>query len=28
VLMRQVSSVIEEFRDTLPRQRPPRTFPH
>ncbi|MFD7341472.1 DUF1152 domain-containing protein [Streptomyces violascens] len=27
-LMRQVSSVIEEFRTTLPRQRPPRTFPH
>ncbi|MFC8433552.1 hypothetical protein [Streptomyces sp. NPDC057253] len=27
-LMRQVSSVIEEFRATLPRQRPPRAFPH
>lgn len=27
-LMRQISSVIEDFRDGLPRQRPPRTFPH
>ena len=27
-LMRQVSSVIEEFRTKLPRQRPPRTFLH
>ncbi|WP_280725317.1 DUF1152 domain-containing protein [Kitasatospora sp. MAA4] len=28
VLMRQISSVIAEFRDELPRQRPPRAFPH
>ncbi len=28
VLMRQISSVIEEFRDDLPHQRPPRAFPH
>ncbi|MFJ2782113.1 DUF1152 domain-containing protein [Kitasatospora sp. NPDC087315] len=28
VLMRQISSVIEEFRDGLPAQRPPRQFPH
>lgn len=27
-LMRQISSVIERFRDELPRQRPPRAFPH
>ncbi|MFJ9519791.1 DUF1152 domain-containing protein [Kitasatospora sp. NPDC101801] len=27
-LMRQISTVIEEFRDTLPQQRPPRMFPH
>ncbi|MFE0627373.1 DUF1152 domain-containing protein [Streptomyces sp. NPDC058864] len=27
-LTRQISSVVEEFRDELPRQRPPRTFPH
>ncbi|MFF3562178.1 DUF1152 domain-containing protein [Streptomyces sp. NPDC002574] len=27
-LTRQISSVVEEFRDDLPRQRPPRTFPH
>ncbi|MYS20826.1 Protein of unknown function [Streptomyces sp. DvalAA-14] len=27
-LTRQISSIIEEFRDELPRQRPPRTFPH
>ncbi|WP_457029496.1 DUF1152 domain-containing protein [Kitasatospora sp. P5_F3] len=27
-LMRQISTAIEEFRDTLPQQRPPRTFPH
>ncbi|MER6693658.1 DUF1152 domain-containing protein, partial [Streptomyces minutiscleroticus] len=27
-LIRQVASVIAEFRDTLPRQRPPRVFPH
>lgn len=27
-LMRQVSSVIAEFRDELPRQRPPRAYPH
>lgn len=27
-LTRQVSSAIEEFRDALPRQRPPRAFPH
>jgi hypothetical protein len=27
-LMRQISSIIEEFRDELPRQRPPRTIPH
>ncbi|MFF1902036.1 DUF1152 domain-containing protein [Kitasatospora sp. NPDC058218] len=28
VLTRQISSVIEEFRDGLPAQRPPRQFPH
>ncbi|MER6395050.1 DUF1152 domain-containing protein [Kitasatospora sp. NPDC086009] len=28
VLTRQISSVIEEFRDTLPVRRPPRQFPH
>lgn len=28
VLMRQISTVIEEFRDGLARQRPPRQFPH
>ncbi|MFI9272542.1 DUF1152 domain-containing protein [Kitasatospora sp. NPDC052896] len=28
VLIRQLSTVIEEFRDELPRLRPPRTFPH
>ncbi|MER7753478.1 DUF1152 domain-containing protein [Kitasatospora sp. NPDC097643] len=28
VLMRQISTVIDEFRDELPRQRPPRQFPH
>ena len=27
-LTRQISSVVEEFRDELPRQRPPRAFPH
>lgn len=27
-LTRQISSIVEEFRDELPRQRPPRTFPH
>ncbi|TKA11244.1 hypothetical protein [Actinacidiphila oryziradicis] len=27
-LTRQISSIIEEFRDELPRQRPPRTIPH
>ncbi|MER5868026.1 DUF1152 domain-containing protein [Kitasatospora sp. NPDC002040] len=27
-LMRQISTVIEEFRDSLPQQRPPRMFPH
>lgn len=27
-LTRQISSVIEEFRDELPRQRAPRAFPH
>ncbi|WP_327674192.1 DUF1152 domain-containing protein [Kitasatospora sp. NBC_00458] len=27
-LTRQISSVIEEFRDELPGLRPPRTFPH
>lgn len=27
-LLRQIGSAIEEFRDTLPRQRPPRAFPH
>lgn len=27
-LLRQISSRIAEFRDGLPRQRPPRTFPH
>lgn len=25
---RQISSVIEDFRESLPRQRPPRQFPH
>ncbi|MGV9564330.1 DUF1152 domain-containing protein [Streptomyces sp. NPDC003480] len=28
VLMRQISSAISSFRDELPRQRPPRAFPH
>ncbi|MBL1084341.1 DUF1152 domain-containing protein [Streptomyces actinomycinicus] len=28
VLMRQISSAIAAFRDELPRQRPPRAFPH
>ena len=28
VLMRQISSRIEEFRDELPRLRQPRVFPH
>ncbi|HJD83249.1 DUF1152 domain-containing protein [Kitasatospora aureofaciens] len=28
VLTRQISTLIEEFRDELPRQRPPRQFPH
>ncbi|WP_327721284.1 DUF1152 domain-containing protein [Streptomyces sp. NBC_00490] len=27
-LMRQISSVIADFRDELPRQRPPRAYPH
>jgi hypothetical protein len=27
-LTRQISALIEEFRDELPRQRPPRTIPH
>ncbi|MDI9833026.1 DUF1152 domain-containing protein [Streptomyces sp. KAU_LT] len=27
-LMRQISTAIEEFRDTLPHQRPPRAYPH
>lgn len=27
-LMRQISTAIAEFRDELPRQRPPRAFPH
>ncbi|NUO43324.1 MAG: DUF1152 domain-containing protein [Streptomyces sp.] len=27
-LMRQIHSVIAEFHDTLPRQRPPRAYPH
>ncbi|MEV4973672.1 DUF1152 domain-containing protein [Streptomyces scopuliridis] len=27
-LTRQISTVIEEFRDELPHQRPPRTIPH
>ncbi|MFJ3669462.1 DUF1152 domain-containing protein [Streptomyces sp. NPDC090106] len=27
-LMRQISSLIEEFRDELPRQRQPRAYPH
>ncbi|NUS13476.1 MAG: DUF1152 domain-containing protein [Streptomyces sp.] len=27
-LTRQISSLIEDFRDELPRRRPPRTFPH
>ncbi|MFB7910116.1 DUF1152 domain-containing protein [Kitasatospora sp. NPDC056076] len=28
VLTRQISTLIEEFRDELPSQRPPRQFPH
>ncbi len=28
VLTRQISTVIEEFRDSLPALRPPRAFPH
>ncbi|GGW71276.1 hypothetical protein GCM10010503_55860 [Streptomyces lucensis JCM 4490] len=28
VLMRQISSVVSGFREELPRQRPPRAFPH
>ncbi|MEU9989155.1 hypothetical protein AB0E10_20640 [Streptomyces sp. NPDC048045] len=28
VLMRQISSAIAAFREELPRQRPPRVFPH
>ncbi|MFE5580741.1 DUF1152 domain-containing protein [Kitasatospora sp. NPDC056531] len=28
VQTRQISTVIDEFRDELPRQRPPRQFPH
>ncbi|MFB7471205.1 DUF1152 domain-containing protein [Kitasatospora sp. NPDC056184] len=28
VLMRQISSVIAEFQDSLPARRPPRQFPH
>lgn len=28
VLMRQISTAIEEFRAGLPRQRPPRAYPH
>ena len=28
VLMRQISSRIEEFRDELPRLRQPRAYPH
>ena len=28
VLTRQISTAVEEFRDGLPRQRPPRQFPH
>ncbi|MFF0130074.1 DUF1152 domain-containing protein [Streptomyces mirabilis] len=28
VLMRQISSAISSFREELPRQRPPRAFPH
>ncbi|MFF7969939.1 DUF1152 domain-containing protein [Streptomyces sp. NPDC007905] len=28
MLMRQISSVIAAFREELPRQRPPRAFPH
>lgn len=28
VLTRQISSAVEEFRDTLPAHRPPRQFPH
>lgn len=28
VLIRQISSVVEEFRDGLPATRKPRTFPH
>lgn len=28
VLMRQISSAISAFREELPRQRPPRAFPH
>jgi hypothetical protein len=27
-LIRQVSSLIQDFRDELPRQRPPRAYPH
>ncbi|GAA2831895.1 DUF1152 domain-containing protein [Kitasatospora paracochleata] len=27
-LTRQISTAVEEFRDTLPRHRPPRMFPH
>lgn len=27
-LTRQISTVVEEFRDELPRQRPPRAYPH
>ena len=27
-LTRQISSVIEEFREELPRQRVPRAYPH
>jgi hypothetical protein len=27
-LMRQISSAIERFRAELPRQRPPRAYPH
>ena len=27
-LMRQISTAIEDFRDTLPHQRPPRAYPH
>ncbi|MBX7547740.1 DUF1152 domain-containing protein [Streptomyces sp. NPDC004232] len=28
VLMRQISTAISDFREELPRQRPPRAFPH